>query len=81
MLIEHFELAPRIYTNFKFGQRQKSSIHGDLIRAGQKTIGDCWIFEAGSALYYCDYTEALAFEQLEAYSKKRIETDLKSGNW
>ncbi len=65
MLIEHLRLAPRIYSNFKFGQKQKSSIM-EIIKGWQKLSQDCLDFLRAEVRFnIVTIPEALAFEQLE----------------
>jgi arsenite-transporting ATPase len=79
MLIEHLKLAPRIYTNFKFGQRQKSSIM-EIIKGWQKLSGDCLDFLRREVRFtIVTIPEALAFEQLEGVFKEMERNGFKIG--
>jgi arsenite-transporting ATPase len=79
MLIEHLKLAPRIYTNFKFGQRQKSSIM-EIIKSWQKLSGDCLDFLRQEVRFtIVTIPEALAFEQLEGVFKEMDRNGFKIG--
>ncbi len=79
MLIEHLKLAPRIYTNFKFGQRQKSSIM-EIIKSWQKLSGDCLDFLRKEVRFtIVTIPEALAFEQLEGVFKEMERNGFKIG--
>jgi arsenite/tail-anchored protein-transporting ATPase len=79
MLIEHLKLAPRIYTNFKFGQRQKSSIM-EIIKGWQKLSGDCLDFLMQEVRFtIVTIPEALAFEQLEGVFKEMERNGFKIG--
>ncbi len=79
MLIEHLKLAPRIYTNFKFGQRQKSSIM-EIIKSWQKLSGDCLDFLRKEVRFtIVTIPEALAFEQLEGVFKEMDRNGFKIG--
>lgn len=79
MLIEHLKLAPRIYTNFKFGQRQKSSIM-EIIKGWQKLSGDCLDFLRQEVRFtIVTIPEALAFEQLEGVFKEMESNGFKIG--
>ena len=79
MLIEHLKLAPRIYTNFKFGQRQKSSIM-EIIKGWQKLSGDCLDFLRQEVRFtIVTIPEALAFEQLEGVFKEMEKNGFKIG--
>jgi arsenite-transporting ATPase len=79
MLIEHLKLAPRIYTNFKFGQRQKSSIM-EIIKGWQKLSGDCLDFLRQEVRFtIVTIPEALAFEQLEGVFREMERNGFKIG--
>ena len=79
MLIEHLKLAPRIYTNFKFGQRQKSSIM-EIIKGWQKLSGDCLDFLRSEVRFtIVTIPEALAFEQLDGVFKEMERNGFKIG--
>ncbi|MDD4923486.1 MAG: ArsA family ATPase [Dehalococcoidales bacterium] len=79
MLIEHLKLAPRIYTNFKFGQRQKSSIM-EIIKSWQKLSGDCLDFLRREVRFtIVTIPEALAFEQLDGVFKEMEKNGFKIG--
>jgi arsenite-transporting ATPase len=79
MLIEHLKLAPRIYTNFKFGQRQKSSIM-EIIKGWQKLSGDCLDFLRKEVRFtIVTIPEALAFEQLEGVFNEMERNGFKIG--
>ncbi|MFA5453327.1 MAG: ArsA family ATPase [Candidatus Methanomethylophilaceae archaeon] len=79
MLIEHLKLAPRIYTNFKFGQRQKSSIM-EIIKGWQKLSGDCLDFLRKEVRFtIVTIPEALAFEQLDGVFKEMNRNGFKIG--
>ncbi|MFA7217861.1 MAG: ArsA family ATPase, partial [Dehalococcoidales bacterium] len=79
MLIEHLKMAPRIYTNFKFGQRQKSSIM-EIIKGWQKLSGDCLDFLRKEVRFnIVTIPEALAFEQLEGVFKEMERNGFKIG--
>ena len=81
MLIEHLKLAPRIYTNFKFGQRQRVP-SWKLSKAGRSSRATASISCARKFVFtIVTIPEALAFEQLEGVLRKCRETALKSGNW
>ncbi len=79
MLIEHLKLAPRIYTNFKFGQRQKSSIM-EIIKGWQQLSGDCLDFLRREVRFtIVTIPEALAFEQLDGVFKEMERNGFKIG--
>jgi arsenite-transporting ATPase len=79
MLVEHLKLAPRIYTNIKFGQNKKASIM-EIIKGWQKLSADCMDFLREEVRFtIVTIPEALAFEQLEGVFKEMERNGFKIG--
>jgi arsenite-transporting ATPase len=79
MLVEHLKLAPRIYTNIKFGQNKKTTIM-EIIKGWQKLSGDCMDFLRQEVRFtIVTIPEALAFEQLDGVFKEMERNGFKIG--
>jgi arsenite-transporting ATPase len=79
MLVEHLKLAPRIYTNIKFGQNKKATIM-EIIKGWQKLSGDCMDFLRQEVRFtIVTIPEALAFEQLDGVFKEMERNGFKIG--